>query len=75
MTSVQTAKRFVITVTIQTAESSPVDVTWYRGENHAEALAALVQAAAKDIGDESMPERMRAVVKAVRLDVYDTPVI
>lgn len=66
-------KRFVITVTIKSNSegSTPVDVTWYRGENHAEALAALVQAGAKDIGDESMPVQMRAVVKAVRMDIYD----
>lgn len=62
--------KFVITVTVKSPTSSPVDVTWYRGDNHAEALSALVQAGAKDVADESMPESIRTKVIAVRMDIF-----
>lgn len=70
-----TNKRFVITTTIlsRVDNATPADVTWYRGEDHAQALAALVSAAAL-VGDDEksdLPESMKFDIKAVRLDIYD----
>jgi hypothetical protein len=70
-----TNKRFVITTTIlsRADNATPADVTWYRGEDHAQALAALVSAAAQDPNahDNNLPESMKYDVTGVRLDIYD----
>lgn len=66
-------QNFVVTITIQSHSpgSTPVDMTWYRGTNRVEALAALVQAAAQDIDDVAVPPVMRTSARAVRMDIYD----
>lgn len=68
-----TNKRFVITTTILSRAdgATPADVTWYRGEDHAQTLAALVSAAAPSHDEGNLPESMKFDVKAVRMDIYD----
>lgn len=61
--------QFVVTLTIKSPTSDPVDVTYYRGEGRWQALAALVQAASTDITDTAMPESIRTTVLSVRMDI------
>jgi hypothetical protein len=67
-------KRFVITNTIlsRAEGAAPADVTWYRGENPVQALAALAQAFAhgEDSEESSLPESMKYDVIAVRMDMH-----
>lgn len=70
-------KRYAITATVQSRMpgSTPVVMTYFHGVSHAEALAALVQAAARieEVPDPNVPEVMRTDVKSVRFDVVDVP--
>lgn len=61
--------QFVVTVTIKSPTSNPVDITYYRGEDRVQALGALMTAATMDIRDMDMPESIRTSVLAVRMDV------
>lgn len=61
--------QFVVTMTVKSPTSNPVDVTYYRGEDRVQALGALMTAATMDIRDMDMPESMRTTVLSVRMDI------
>jgi hypothetical protein len=74
---VDVMKRFIITNTIlsRAEGATPSDVTWYRGENPVQALAALAQAFAhgEDAEESNLPESMKYDVIAVRMDMHVVP--
>lgn len=68
--------KYIVTATIRSGnidQGQPVDVNWYRGEDHAAALAAMVSAAAHkpDDTDTALPERMQYRTLSVRLDITE----
>jgi hypothetical protein len=68
--------KYTVTAVIQSASidgNQPVDVNWYKGDNLAQAMSAMVGAAAHNVNDEdsTMPESVRYRTLSVRLDMTE----
>jgi hypothetical protein len=65
--------KYTVNNVIQSGDNEPVDVQWYRGDNLAKALAALVQSATHDVDVDhgDLPESMRFHVNSVSLTILN----